>query len=129
MHRVFIRRTTADISTFIRSLHTHTRAGQHSVAFFSSTSFLDIKAFNIERRIAMRPDSARSIGFTGRDFRDKFSRANTVVSTNREDARRDSPLPLVDLLSIAVTFFFPYNTNEIWYPVLYLKQKYIQAKK
>lgn len=62
-----------------RFTHPHSCAGQHSAALFffslSSTSFLDIKAFNIERRIAMRPDSARgqSVLSGGREFRDKFS--------------------------------------------------------
>lgn len=64
----------------------------------------------------MRPDSARPIGFTGRDFRDKFSRANTVVSTNREDARRDCPLlcwlAIIDRNSLS--FFILCNMEKSW---------------
>lgn len=77
MHRVYSSNNRGYIHFHPRFTHPHSCAGQHSVALFSlsSTSFLDIKAFNIERRIAMRPDSARgqSVLSGGREFRDKFS--------------------------------------------------------
>lgn len=95
----FIRRTTADLSTFIRGLHTHTVAGQHSKALFflSSTSFLDIKAFNIERRIAMRGQIPRDRSvLPAGNFGANSPRASTAVSTNREDVRRDCRLLLVE---------------------------------
>lgn len=97
-HVAFIRRTTADLSTFIRGLHTHELPGPNTRKsfFLSSTSFLDIKAFNIERRIAMRD---ASFGTADRFYRVGNFGVNsprTTVSTNREDVRRDCRLLLVE---------------------------------
>lgn len=74
-HRVYSSNNRGSIHFHSRFTHPHGRRTTLENSFFfllSSTSFLDIKAFNIERRIAMRPDSARPIGFASRKFRGEF---------------------------------------------------------
>lgn len=76
----FIRRTTADISTFIRGLQTHTRAPDNSRwPFFSSLSRPHL--FSILKRLISRgellwgqiPRATNRFYWGGREFRDKFS--------------------------------------------------------
>jgi len=112
MHIAFIRRTTADLSTFIRGLHTHKLAGQHSKAFFFSRPHL----FSILKHLISRSELLRGQIPHGRSvlpvgkFRDKF--------TPREHSRFDKsrrcsswlPFAFSRTLLIAMT---SYITNKV----------------
>lgn len=71
------------------------------------TSFLDIKAFNIERRIAMRPDSARDQSVLlgeGREFRDKFSLMRQRCRFDKSRRRATRFAVGSNIIDIAMTF-------------------------
>lgn len=116
----FIRRTTADISTFIRGLHTHTRAPDNTRwPFFLSRPHL----FSILKRLISRgellwgqiPRTAnrfyRGVGNFGINSR---RCANTAVSTNR---RRCAPRLLFAVSRILLTSqwhsLVQYEQNDI----------------
>lgn len=139
MHRVYSSNNRGYIHFHPRFTHPHNSRNSDNALFFSlsSTSFLDIKAFNIERRIAMRPDSARGQsvlsggggGGVGNFGINSRRCANDAVSTNRRRRAPRLPFAVSRILPTSqwhslvqyeqkpsdIRFFISYN----WYTILW----------